>query len=404
MKLNILKFAHLARPRTHEGAPAAAITPEQALRRSVLACMLWENEFYESGVTIADRIRELVPQVEPARVAALAVEARSSMKLRHAPLLLVREMARHATHRALVAQSLTSIIQRADELAEFIAIYWSGGRAPLSAQVKKGLAASFTKFDEYALAKYDRASVVRLRDVLFLSHAKPVDAEQAALWKRLIAGELATPDTWEVALSTGQGDNKRATWERLLSERKLGALALLRNLRNMKDAQVDERLVLDALAAMKTDRVLPFRFLAAARHAPQWEEPLESAMVRAIAGRDKLPGHTVLLVDVSGSMNVPLSRRSEMQRTDAAYGLAILLREIAEKVSIYTFSNEARLVPPRRGFALRDAMEASQPHSGTYLGKALDAVNEAKHAPYDRIIVITDEQSHDRISAPRGTG
>jgi 60 kDa SS-A/Ro ribonucleoprotein len=404
MKLNILKFAHLARPRTHEGAPAAAITPEQALRRSVLACMLWEDEFYESGVTIADRIRELVPRVEPARVAALAVEARSSMKLRHAPLLLVREMARHATHRALVAQSLTSIIQRADELAEFVAIYWSGGRAPLSAQVKKGLAASFTRFDEYALAKYDRASVVRLRDVLFLSHAKPVDAEQAALWKRLIAGELATPDTWEVALSTGQGDNKRATWERLLSERKLGALALLRNLRNMKDAQVDERLVLDALAAMKTDRVLPFRFLAAARHAPQWEEPLESAMVRAIAGRDKLPGHTVLLVDVSGSMNVPLSRRSEMQRTDAAYGLAILLRELAEKVSIYTFSNEARLVPPRRGFALRDAMEASQPHSGTYLGKALDAVNEAKHAPYDRIIVITDEQSHDRISAPRGTG
>jgi 60 kDa SS-A/Ro ribonucleoprotein len=404
MKLNILKFAHLARPRTHEGAPAAAITPEQALRRSVLACMLWENEFYESGVTIADRIRELVPQVEPARVAALAVEARSSMKLRHAPLLLVREMARHATHRALVAQSLTSIIQRADELAEFVAIYWSGGRAPLSAQVKKGLAASFTRFDEYALAKYDRAGAVSLRDVLFLSHAKPVDAEQAALWKRLIAGELATPDTWEVALSTGQGDNKRATWERLLSERKLGALALLRNLRNMKDAQVDERLVLDALAAMKTDRVLPFRFLAAARHAPQWEEPLESAMIRAVADRAKLPGHTVLLVDVSGSMNVPLSRRSEMQRTDAAYGLAILLREIAEKVSIYTFSNEARLVPPRRGFALRDAMEASQPHSGTYLGKALDAVNEAKHAPYDRIIVITDEQSHDHISAPRGTG
>jgi 60 kDa SS-A/Ro ribonucleoprotein len=409
MKLNILKFSHLARPRTHEGAPAAAITPEQALRRSVLACMLWENEFYESGVTIADRIRELVPQVEPARVAALAVEARSSMKLRHAPLLLVREMARHATHRALVAQSLTSIIQRADELAEFVAIYWSGGRAPLSAQVKKGLAASFTKFDEYALAKYDRASVVRLRDVLFLSHAKPVDAEQAALWKRLIAGELATPDTWEVALSTGrdpagQDASKRATWERLLRERKLGALALLRNLRNMKDAQVDERLVLDALAAMKTDRVLPFRFLAAARHAPQWEEPLESAMIRAVADRAKLPGHTVLLVDVSGSMVAPISRRSEMQRTDAAYGLAILLREIAEKVSIYTFSNDAMLVPPRRGFALRDAMEASQPHSGTFLGKALDTVAEGKNAPYDRIIVITDEQSHDRVAAPRARG
>jgi 60 kDa SS-A/Ro ribonucleoprotein len=103
-------------------------------------------------------------------------------------------------------------------------------------------------------------------------------------------------------------------------------------------------------------------------------------------------------------MVAQLSRRSEMLRTDAAYGLAILLRETAEKVSIYTFSDEAKLIPPRRGFALRDAMEASQPHSGTWLGKALDAVAEGRNAPYDRIIVITDEQSHDRIPAPRGTG
>src|ERR1700761_8722413 len=122
MKLNILKFAHLARPRTHEGAPAAIITPAAALRRSVLACMLWENEFYESGVTIASRIRELVPQVDAAQVAALAVEARPAMKLRHAPLLLVREMARHATHRGLVAETLVRVIQRADELSEVVAI------------------------------------------------------------------------------------------------------------------------------------------------------------------------------------------------------------------------------------------------------------------------------------------
>ena len=62
--------------------------------------MLWEGEFYEDGVAIAGRIRELVPKVDAAKVAALAVEARTAMKLRHAPLLLVREMARHATHRA----------------------------------------------------------------------------------------------------------------------------------------------------------------------------------------------------------------------------------------------------------------------------------------------------------------
>ena len=59
-KLNILKLSHLAPVRTHEGGPAKAIAPEQALRRSVLACLLWEDEFYEEGVQIAGRIRELI--------------------------------------------------------------------------------------------------------------------------------------------------------------------------------------------------------------------------------------------------------------------------------------------------------------------------------------------------------
>jgi len=406
MRLNI--FKHKPRPRTHEGAPARVITPEQMLRRTVLSCMLWEGEFYEDGVQIAGRIHELVPQVAAEKVATLAIEAREKMKLRHAPLLLVREMARLTTHRELVAETLARVIQRADELSEFVAIYWAGGRQPLSAQVKKGLAAAFGKFDEHALAKYDRAGAVRLRDVLFLSHARPVDEAQASLWKRLAENELATPDTWEVALSAagrGEGSDKKAVWGRLLTERKLGALALLRNLRNLYAAGVGEDLVLAALAELKTDRVLPFRFLAAARNAPQWEAALEEAMFRALEGRPgMLSGHTVLLVDISGSMETTISGRSEMRRTDAAYGLAILLREIADKVTIYTFSDAAKRVPSRRGMALRDAMDKSQPHSGTYLGAALKQIEAEVSESWDRLVVITDEQSHDQVGAPRGKG
>src|ERR1051325_7540236 len=119
------------------------------------------------------------------------------MKLRHVPLLLVRVMARHKTHRHLVGDTLARVIQRADELSEFVAIYWKDGRVPLSGQVKKGLAAAFPKFDEYALAKYNRPGPIKLRDVLFLAHAKPRDAAQAEAWKRLVEGQLTTPDTWE---------------------------------------------------------------------------------------------------------------------------------------------------------------------------------------------------------------
>jgi 60 kDa SS-A/Ro ribonucleoprotein len=396
--LNVLKLDIWAGKKTHEGGPAKRISLELQLRRSVLACLLWENQFYEDGVEIAGRIQELVPKVEASKVATLAIEAREKMKLRQAPLLLVREMARLQSHRALVAETLARIIQRADELSEFLAIYWMNGRVPLSAQVKKGLAAAFCKFDEYALAKYDRGGPVRLRDVLFPSHAKPADEAQALLWKRLIDGKLSVPDTWEVALSSGA--DKRLAWERLINERKLGALALLRNLRNMKEAGVSETLVLEAIRSMKTDRVLPFRFIAAARHNPRWEPELEASMTECVAGQEKIPGRTVLLVDVSGSMTVALSQRSEMLRTDAAYGLAILLREICSDVRVYSFSDRLVEIAPRRGFALRDAIDSSQTHNGTYLGQALANVKER----YDRIIVITDEQAHDAVPNPKGHG
>jgi hypothetical protein len=304
-----------------------------------------------------------------------------------------------------VADTLASVIQRADELTEFVAIYWMDGRVPLSGQVKKGLAAAFPKFDEYALAKYDRGGPVKLRDVLFLSHAKPRDAAQAGVWKKLIWGRLNAPDTWEVALSSGV--DKREAWQRLLAENKLGELALLRNLRNMREVGVEEELVLSALRSMNAARVLPFRFLAAARYAPQWEQTLEQAMLKCFAGQEKLggnvlPGKTIVLVDVSGSMTAPLSRRSEMHRTDAACGLAVLLCEISEKVSVFSFSDDLVEVPARRGFALRDAIDASQRHNSTQLGKAVESLNQKEN--YDRLIVISDEQAHDAVPGPKGKG
>ena len=396
----MVRINKIVRAFTHAGGRAKRFTPELELKRALMNYLLWEDQFYEDGVAIAERINSLVPQVEPKRVAQLAIEAREQMKLRHAPLLLVREMARHATHRRLVGETLERVIQRADELAEFVAIYWKNGRVPLSAQVKKGLAAAFPKFDEYQLGKYDRGGPIKLRDVLFLSHAKPRDAAQASVWRKLVWGRLATPDTWEVALSSGV--DKREAWERLLREQKLGALALLRNLRNMRETGVDESLVLHALGEMSTSRVLPFRFLAAARYAPQWEEALEQAMLKSLAGQPKLGGRTVVLVDVSGSMTAPLSRRSEMQRTEAAYDLAVLVREICEKVAVFSFSDRVVEVPARRGFALRDAIDASQPHSGTLLGNAAEWLNKGER--YDRLIVITDEQAHDRVPAPKGKG
>jgi hypothetical protein len=75
----------------------------------------------------------------------------------------------------------------------------------------------------------------------------------------------------------------------------------------------------------------------------------------------------------------------------------MLCREICEDVEIYSFSENIVSIPPRRGFALRDAIAQSQTHSSTYLGAAIDIVNKRAH---DRLIVFSDEQSHDKVSNP----
>ena len=392
-KVNTVQKGKVA---THEGGIAQQVSPLLELRRSVLTCLLWEETFYEKGSDIAERISELVKLNEPEDVANLAIEARSKMYLRHVPLLLVRELARKKGNGKLIASTLPLIIQRADELTEFLAIYWKDKRQSLSSGVKRGLAQAFIQFSEYELAKYNRNEKVKLRDVLFLCHAKPKDEKQANLWIRLIDDKLVIPDTWETELSAGK--DKKATFERLLREKKLGGLACLRNLRNMEEAGVDQKLIEERLS-QGIKRALPFRFLVAATYAPRLEVAIELAMFKAMEGVEKLSGSTGLLIDISGSMEDPISERSETSRWQAAAGLAILLRERCDNVEIATFSDQVILLPPRRGMALKDAINQSQGHGGTYLYHALETLHQK--APnwlnLDRMIVITDEQAHDGI-------
>lgn len=416
-------------PTTAHGAPASVLTNQQQLRRLTASGMLWEDNAYISGVAVATEIARLIPLIDPVYVAACAYEARTKMKLRHMPLFIAREMARGPIgHRLLVAKLLPDIIQRADELSEFLAIYWKDGPGqPLSAQVKKGLAAAFGRFNEYQLAKYNRDSAVRLRDVAFLTHPKPAGEGRDGLMARLVnktfipaqtkGGHLIdlygnalrsgpipntgldTPDTWEVELSAGKGESKQASWERLLIEQKLGGLAFLRNLRNMKQAGVSDETIRLAASMIDVKWVLPYRFIAAARIVPGFEDMLEPMMFKALADKPKLPGHTVLVVDVSTSMNSKVSAKSDLSRQDAALALAMLARELCESVDVLAFNMQVGSIAPRRGFALGDAILAFRKgtRDGTDIGGAVVA---ASSKPHDRLIVITDEQSHTKVGAP----
>lgn len=394
---SVNKTATVDRPLTHQGgAGELHVTPLENLRRSVMNCLLWEDTFYESGVSIEDRINQLAAQVPYKDLALLAIETRNVGKLRHVPLVLICALLKRQDWKqvpgALSPRTvIKEVIQRPDEIAELVALYWRKGKCPLSSQLRAGLGDAFRKFNEYSLAKYDQDhKTVKLRDVMRMVHPKPQDKDQEALWGRLLRGELKTPDTWEVALSSGA--DKRETWIRLISEGKLGYLALLRNLRNMQQAGVPDDLVKQAILARANgaDKVLPWRFVAAVRAAPAYAEALDQALLATMQELPQLTGSTVVLVDVSGSMEHALSGKSDLRRMDAAAALSGIVQSTGG-VRVFSFSDRLVEVPYRRGLAMTESVPNSQLNNGTNLAGAVrDVQNQVpKH---DRLIVITDEQ------------
>lgn len=411
---------------THGGGRAVRMPSEELLRRAVMSCMLWEDSFYEDGEPIAKRIANLVADIPLEKVSQIAIEARSQHNLRHAPLWIARQMA-YRSGNGVIADTIATVIQRPDELAEFLSLYWKDGRAPLSAQVKKGLAKAFGKFSAYQLAKYNQDRDVKLRDVMFLAHPKPNDAKGRTkytkaqrkqgvkpptgvgeLFEKLVKGTLETPDTWEVALSAGK--DKKEEFVRLMEEKKLGALAFIRNLRNMNEAKVPRKLVEAYAKSVNLDRVLPFRYIAAARACPSWEDICDTMLLRGCSNAPRIPGKTVVIVDVSGSMNYgKVSGKSDMTRLDAAGALAAILRESCEEVVLYAtagddgrYKHATMLVPPRRGLALVDlftghkfASEIGQ--GGIFLKQVMSWVKD-REGSADRVVVLTDEQDCDRLA------
>lgn len=392
------------------GMFAAKNPPEAALRRAVMANLLWEKNAYQDGAQIADIIKTLIPQVPAQTVYQIAYEARHTQKLRHVPLWIACQMARHQTHRHLLGRLLPQIILRPDELAEFLALYWQDGKIPIAKQVKKGLAAAFLKFDAYQFAKYDRKNRIKLKDVMFLVHPKPQNHTQAQLFKMLANDTLPAPDTWEVALSAGC--DKYQTWCRLIGENRLGALAFLKNLRNMKKAGVPYDLIKQGLLSLNTNMLLPINYISAVKYAPDFSDVLQKMMQQSLANLPKLSGHSVFVVDVSGSMNAKISSKSDMTRLDCAIAMAILASGLCEKITLYaTAGNDYKSIHQtcklshQTDFGLRDTiLKAANRlgHGGIFTRQCLDFIQSdlQKNPNYQqpkRLLVFSDSQDCDRV-------
>lgn len=355
----------------HEGAMAFGLNQQLELYTAVATAALTDN-FYEKAEAALQRLRELVTKNDAEFVAKLAVHAREEMYLRSVPIVLTVELARQHNGDGLVSALTARIVQRADEITELLAYYATANERKsekqlnrLSKQLQKGLADAFNRFDEYQFAKYDRNTAVKLKDALFVVHPKAKDEVQQALFDKIVKNELETPYTWEVELSalgkqkydtnTLRQQAVQAKWEELIFSKRIGYMALLRNLRNILEAEVSNEALnricsyLSNANAVANSRQLPFRFLSAYREVRELKsgnvgqvlDALEEAVLQTaanIAGYDQNT-RVVIAADVSGSMQTAVSAKSKVQRFDIGLMLAMLLQSRCGNVMTGMFGN-----------------------------------------------------------------
>jgi 60 kDa SS-A/Ro ribonucleoprotein len=375
----------------------------ELLRRVTLANLLFESAYYQDADEIMDQIETLIPTVSGEEVIKLAEECRFEQKLRHTPLWLL--VLANEYHGVSVKESLARITTRPDMLMDTLAMLKKrkGSIVPIPKSIKKGLAKAFDKYDEYQISKYKKNNLeISLVDVVNLVHPKPTKENAEALAK-LVKGELAPPNTWEVRLSAGA--DKKETFERMIEEGSLGSLAILRNLRNMETSGVPRRTIKKALSQVKSKQLVPLNFLAAQRNAPTFTQDIEEAMKRSFNDY-KLKGTTILAIDVSGSMGGITSTSSDFSRLDLAIALAVFGSFVLEDfLLVFTAGNDSKgegahmVWGGSNGFSLFQEMpkiSRQVGHGGIFTYQLCEWLKVKGHASNaDRLIVISDSQDID---------
>ncbi|MGY1501753.1 TROVE domain-containing protein [Streptomyces sp. QTS52] len=435
--------------RTYQGGRGRERDERSELFLLSIANFVAQKTFYESGEDRDDRFAALVRRLavtDPAWTAGLLGWLRGEGNLRTAAIVGAAEYVKarldaNATDGPTNRQVVDSVLRRPDEPGELLAYWTSRYGRNIPKPVKRGVADAVRRlYSAKSLLKYDTASRgYRFGDILNLVHAapdpdKPWQGElfQYALDRRHNPDTAVVPKslpvltahrdlmalrpakrrkvvtgargaerladagiTWEALAGWLQGPMDKAAWEAVIPS--MGAMALVRNLRNFDEAGVSDEVAVRVAAKISDpsevarSRQFPFRYLAAYRHAPslRWSYPLEQALGHSLANVPVLGGRTLVLVDRSGSMFYSrLSDRSELSRADAAaiFGSALALR--AADADLVEFGTSSNRVSFREGESVLRILDRFGDLGGTDTTEAV----RRHYRGHDRVLIVTDEQ------------
>ena len=429
------------------GEDAYILHPEERLLNLCATC-LWGEPKYYGGSQVYNDILELANKVDAEYVLQLAWYLREELYLRTIPMVLTSVVAHRDDIRGikttLLKAYLPHIIQRADEINEIIAcyneMYCKDKKEPIPNALKKSLKNIFEseKFDEYQYAKYDGENKVKFKDVIRIAHpSKP-----QKILKEILTETLPTPYTWEVELS--KRGNTAEVWHELIDSRKVGYMALLRNLANMIKAGIDYEhavKVASTIANQKNvmeSKQFPFRFLSAYEKISELDSDekvlkyekensgsivkmFKSALNEAveISAKNNIPkfeGKTIIICDNSGSARgdfggaSQISFKSVRSMADAGNMLGLLAWYGSENTIFGVFGDNLIILKPDRNKGVLENFEAVD-NAGKGAGASTEQgvftmlgymIKDKIWA--DRLIVCSDLQIGDGNNSEYGLG
>lgn len=374
---------------------------------SILLTSFANDSFYRSADDTFQRLKELIAITDKQFVAKATVYARTVFGMRSITHAVASELAKHLGGQAWAKDFYSAIVYRPDDMMEILS-YHTANNGKIPNSMKKGMAKAFDKFDKYKLAKYrGEGKGFKLIDVVNMVHPIPVEGNAEAI-NALVKGELKSFDTWEVELSkAGQvatseeekQDFKKEVWIKLITEKKLGYFALLKNLRNIiEQAPEIINVALEQLTnedLIKKSLVLPFRFLTAFEEVQKLNDgkivrtvlmALNKAVDIAINNVPKFDGETLVVLDVSGSMQ-EASMGTKSPHIIGALFSAVLAK--SNNCDFMVFSDNAQyhnINPMDSTITISNSLRFA---SG---GTNFHSIFQTANKKYDRVIILSDMQ------------
>jgi len=439
----------------HQGGMGYAYDPKTELV-AVLATGL-ENKYYEKLGEREQRLVNLIAEVskkDKLFAAKALVYARTVMGQRTVTHFGAVELAKALSGDNLGTRFFSKrdrkanrggIIYRLDDMLEIAACYQARNPGkPFSNAIKKGFKLALEAADEYELAKYQASNRdLALVDIVNLVHPKP-SKKMVGVFAKLMKGELKQFNTVEdkntqagieVATKVKSGEltkseavsvlneAKEENYAELIKTRKIGYLALLRNLRNILNTGANLELV-NAACALLTDKKLVKQSLVfphqidlaleimldefgASKTLP-FIKALNDAYELAIPNLTELFTHgtTAVVIDTSESMHSS-GRITIGKKTINKYPIdkaALIGATLAKGIGadLFQFSSDCAQIPFNPLDTVNSIKNKCLSLNGQVgHGTSYESIFRllSKKGKYDRIFIISDMQGGDRIDS-----